>query len=70
MKHISKKKNRQATDFIKSKNAYRLYRTEEEPGNHVFYYLQNEPDKTFVCEELMHIPRYTLVLPKLVSKWK
>ena len=70
MKHISKKKNRQATDFVKSKNTYRLYRIEEEPGNHVLYYLQNKPDKTFVCEELMHIPQDTLVPPKLVSKWK
>ena len=70
MKHISKKKNRQATDSIWSKNTYRLYRIEEEPGNHVLYYLQDKPDKAFVREEMMHIPQYILVPPKLVSKCK
>ena len=40
----------------------------EEPGNWVFHYLQGDPDKFFVAEELMHIPEYTEVPLECVSK--
>ena len=46
---------RRATDFTWSKNTYRLDRIAQEPGNRVFYYFQDEPDRAIACEELMHI---------------
>ena len=45
---------RRATDFIWSKNTYRLDRILQEPGNRVLYYLQDGHDRDFVREELMH----------------
>ena len=39
---------RQATDFIWSKNTYRLDQLVQEPGNRVLYYLQDGPDRAFV----------------------
>ena len=50
---------RRATDFIWSKNTYRLDRIVQEPGNHVMYYLQEGPDRAFVREELMHVSEDT-----------
>ena len=50
---------RRATDFIWSKNTYRLDRIVQEPGNHVMYYLQDGPDRAFVREELMHVSEDT-----------
>ena len=61
---------RRATDFIWSKNTYRLDRVVQEPGNRVLYYLQDGPDKAFVSKELMRIPEDTQVPPEWVSKWK
>ena len=61
---------RQATDFIWSKNTYRLDRIVQEPGNRVLYYLQDGPDRAFVREELMHISEDTQVPPDWVSEWK
>ena len=61
---------RRATDFIWSKNTYRLDRIVREPGNRVLYYLQGGPDRTFVSEALMHTPEDTQVPPELVSKWQ
>ena len=55
---------RRATDFIWSKNTYRLHQVIEEPSNRVLYYLQDGPDRYFVCEEMMHIPEDTKVPPK------
>ena len=52
-KHWNQK--RRATDFIWSKNTYRLDRIAQEPGNRVLYYFQDGPDRAIVCEELMHI---------------
>ena len=46
---------RRATDFIWSKNTYRLDQIAQEPGNRVLYYFQDGPDRAIVCEELMHI---------------
>ena len=61
---------RQATDFIWSKNMYRLDRIVQEPGNRVLYYLQDGPNRAFVREELMHISEDTQVPPDWVSEWK
>ena len=61
---------RRATDFIWSKNTYRLDRIVQEPGNRVLYYFQDEPDRAFVCEELMDIYEDTQVSPDWVSEWK
>ena len=63
-------KKRRATDFIWSKNTYRLDRNIQEPGNRVLYYLQGGPDRAFVHEELMHVSEDTRVPPDWVSEWK
>ena len=61
---------RRATDLIWSKNTYRLGRIVQEPGNRVLYYLQDEPDRAFLHEELMHVFEDTQVPPDWVSEWK
>ena len=61
---------RRATDFIWSKNTYRLDRIVQEQDNRVLYYLQDGPNRTFVREELMHVSEDTQVPPDWVSKWK
>ena len=48
----------------------RIYQIVQEPGNHVLYYLQDEPDSAFVREELMHIYEDTQVPLDWVSEWK
>ena len=63
-------KKRRATDFIWSKNTYRLDQNMQEPGNRVLYYLQGGPDRAFVHEELMHVSEDTRVPPDWVSEWK
>ena len=63
-------KKRRATDFILSKNTYRLDQIVQEQGNCVLYYLQDGPDRAFVSEELMDIPEDTQVPPEWVSEWK
>ena len=59
---------RRATDLIWSKNRNRLDRIVQEPGNRVLYYLQDRPDRAFVCEELMHVFEDTQIPPDWVSK--
>ena len=54
---------RRATDLIWSKNTYRLDLIVPELGNCVLYYLQDEPDRAFVCEELVHVSEDTQVPP-------
>ena len=54
---------RRATDLIWSKNTYRLDRIVQDPGNCLLYYLQDGPDRAFVCEELMHVSEDTQVPP-------
>ena len=49
---------KRATDFIWSKNTYRLDRVVKESGDCVLYYLQ---DRALVCEELVHISADTQV---------
>ena len=61
---------RQATDLIWSKNTYRLDRIVQEPGNRVLHYLQDGPDRAFVCEKLIHVSEDTQVPPDWVSEWK
>ena len=61
---------RWATDFIGSKNTYRLDRIVQEPGNRALYYLQDRPDRAFLCEELMYVSEDTQAPPNWVSEWK
>ena len=61
---------RWVTDFIWSKNTYRLDQIVQDPGNRVFYYLQDGPDRAFIREELMHVSEDTQVTPDCVSQWK
>ena len=63
-------KQRWATDFVWIKNTYRLDRILKEPGNRLLYYLQDGPDRAFVCEELVHVPEDTQVPPGWASEWK
>ena len=59
-----------ATDLIWNKNAYRLDRIVQDPGNRFLYDLQDGPDRAFVCEELMHVSEDTQVHPHWASEWK
>ena len=61
---------RRGTDLIWSENTYRLYRIVQDSDNRVLYYLQDGPDRAFVCEELMHVSEDTQVPPDWVSKSK
>ena len=61
---------RRATDFICSKNTYRLDRIVQEPHNRVLYCLLDGSNITFVREELMHISEDTQAPPDCVSEWK
>ena len=57
---------RRATDFIWSKNTYWLDRIVQEPGNRVLYYLQDGPNRAFVCEELMHISFIIIIITIII----
>ena len=48
--------NRRTTDFIWKKDTYKLDQIVKDPGNHALYYLHCGSDRTFVSEEIMHIP--------------
>ena len=61
---------RRATDFVWSKNTYRLDRIDQEPGNRILYYLQGGPERAFVREELMEVPETTEKPPDWVQGWK
>ena len=63
-------KKKRATDFIWSKNTYRLDRIVQDPGNCVLYYLQDGPVRAFVRKELMDVSEDTQVPPDWVSEWK
>lgn len=58
---------RTSTDFIRSKQLYRLDQFVEEPGNGVLQILQNQPDRAFARKELMHITEDTPPLKYLLS---
>ena len=61
---------RRATDLIWSKNTYPLDRNVQDPGSRVLHYLQDEPDRAFVCEELVHVSEDIQVPPDWLSEWK
>ena len=61
---------RRTTDFIVSKNTYRLDRIVQDPGSRVLYYLQDEPDRAFLCEQLMHVSEDSQAPLDWVGKWK
>ena len=61
---------RWVTDFIWSKNTYRLDQIVQERGNRVLYYLQEGPDRAFVHEELMHVSEDTQAPSDWVSEGK
>ena len=63
-------KQRRATDFVWSKNTYRLDRIVQEPGNRILYYLQGGPERAFVREELMQVPETSEKPPDWVQGWK
>ena len=52
-----------------SKKTYRLREILEDPGNHVMYYLKDEPERAFVSEELILIPEDTELPPDYAQKW-
>ena len=58
-----------ATDRVWSKGIYRLREIVENPGNHVMYYLRDGPERAFVLEELMLIPKDTELPPDYVQEW-
>ena len=68
---------RRATDRIWSKRTYRLREITENPGNRVMYYLLDGPDnalvpapqRAFVSEELMLIPKDTELPPDYIQEW-
>ena len=70
-----------ATERIWSKASYRLREVVKSPGNRVMYYLadgsagpgtpegSHRPERTFVSEELMLIPKDTELPPDYVQEW-
>ena len=60
---------KRATDRLWSKKTYRLSEVIEKPGNRVMYYLQDGPERAFVKEELMSIPKDTELPPDYVQSW-
>ena len=58
-----------ATDRIWPKASYKLREIDENPGNHVMYYLLNGPERAFVLEELMLIPEDTELPPDYIQEW-
>ena len=48
---------------------YRLGEIVEEPGNRVMYYLKDGPERAFVKEELILIPKNTELPPDYVQEW-
>ena len=57
------------TDRVWSKKTYRLKEIIEDSGNHVMYYLSDEPERAIVSEELMLIPEDTELDPDYVQEW-
>ena len=61
--------HKRATDRIWSKATYRLREIVEDPGNQVMYYLSDDPERAFVSEELILIPKDTELPPDCIQKW-
>ena len=60
---------KRAMDRIWFKVTYRLREVVEDSGNRVVYYLSDGPERAFVSEELMLIPKDTELPPDYVQKW-
>ena len=41
----------------------------QNPGNHVMYYLNDGPERSFVSEQLMLIPEDTELPPDYIQEW-
>lgn len=65
--HYSDQK-RHATDAYWSKKTYRLFRIITEPNSRVFYYLANDPDRSFVSKELIQVFKDVDVSPEHVKE--
>ena len=61
--------HKRATDRIWSKKTYRFSKIVEDSGNQVMYYLSDGPERAFVSEELMCIPKDTELPPDYIQKW-
>ena len=57
-------------DRVWSKGTYRLKEIIEDSGNHMMYYLSDEPERAFVSKELMLIPEDTELPPDYVQAWQ
>ena len=57
-----------ATDRVWSKGTYRLREVVKDAGNHVMYYLKDEPERAFVSEGLMLILEDTELPPDYVQE--
>ena len=55
-------------NFIWSKNTYWLDQFENDSDNCVLHYVQDRPDRAYVCEELMHISENNPVPVERLSK--
>ena len=60
---------KRATDRIWSKKTYKSREVVEHSGNQVMYYPSDSPERVFVWEELMLIPKDTELPPDYVQKW-
>ena len=60
---------KRAMDRIWFKATYRLQKVVEDSGNSAMYYLSNGPERAFVSEELMLIPKDTELPPDYIQKW-
>ena len=57
--------HKKATDRIWSKKTYRLSEVTLSHGNQVMYHLEDGPERAFIKEELMFIPKDTELPPDL-----
>ena len=61
--------HKRATDRIWSKGIYKLGEVVLSHGNQVMYHLKDGPERVFMKEELMLIPRDTELPPDYIQKW-
>ena len=61
--------HKRAMHRIWSKKTNRLREIVEDSCNRVMYYLKDEPERSFVSEELILIPEDTELPPDYVQKW-
>ena len=58
-----------AMDRIWSEATYRLREIMSSPGNQIMYYLSDGPERAFISEELMLIPKETELPLDYIQKW-